>query len=132
MNKQLIAASLLFIMATCFSFYTIITHQKHNPTIINNTPTSTMILYYGDTCPHCKIVEEYIKTNKVAEKLFIINKEVYNNQANADELTARAKTCGLDANAIGVPFLWTGQDCLVGDQPIIKFLDSQIANNNSL
>jgi len=51
--------------------------------IDNNTTTledsNQIILYYGETCPHCKIVEQYILENKVDSKLKITQKVVINN-----------------------------------------------------
>lgn len=76
------------------------------------------ILYYGDGCPHCAVVEEFIETNHIT----LEQKEVYNNRANARELGERAQACGLPTDNIGVPFLWHDGECLVGDQDIIQFL----------
>jgi len=36
-------------------------------------------------------------------------------------LEAKAKICELPTDSIGVPFLWDGKDCLIGDQDIINF-----------
>jgi len=107
------------------------------PSLLTNTSTSTttsantistssknylqneLILFYGDGCPHCTIVENYLKENP--PKFNLKQKEVYYNEINQKELVSRAKTCGLPENEIGVPFLWTGSDCIVGDQPIINY-----------
>lgn len=83
----------------------------------------SMILYYGDTCPHCKEVEEYIKTNGLDKKLSIIQKEVYQNQGNALQLTNRAKECGLPTDqGVGVPFMWFEGKCYQGTPDIEKLL----------
>jgi glutaredoxin len=82
---------------------------------------SQIILFYGDGCPHCAIVEEYIKENSIGDKISFAQKEVYYNQNNAKELEVKAKICGLSTDSIGVPFLWDGEDCLIGDQDIINF-----------
>jgi glutaredoxin len=88
--------------------------------------SSKMILFYGETCPHCKKVEEFIKNNQIDSKLQIDQKEVYSNKNNQALLGEKAKSCKMDTNSIGVPFLWTGSDCLVGDQPIIDYFNQQI------
>lgn len=90
------------------------------------TEESQIILYYGDGCPHCAIVEEYIKENKIQDKLSFIQKEVYYNQGNAKELEEKAKICGMPTDSIGVPFLWDGEKCLVGDADIINFFKQKI------
>ncbi|MFA5985980.1 MAG: hypothetical protein WC819_01365 [Parcubacteria group bacterium] len=94
------------------------------------TPLSEKIIfYYGDTCPHCKNVEEYVAQNNVQEKVPFEQKEVYNNEENAKELTRTAQQCGLEKNKVGVvPLLWTGENCLVGDKDIIAFFAEKIGN----
>ena len=84
---------------------------------------NSFILYYGDTCPHCKDVEEYIRVNDLLSKLPIIRKEVYQNQGNALELTKKAKECGLPTDqGVGVPFLWFENKCYVGTPEVEKLL----------
>jgi glutaredoxin len=102
------------------------TPTSTNPTPTNITPTSSknslqneLTLFYGDGCPHCALVEAYLKENP--SKFNLKQKEVYYNEANQKELALRAKYCGLQENKIGVPFLWTGSDCIIGDQPIINY-----------
>jgi glutaredoxin-related protein len=82
-----------------------------------------MILFYGDTCPHCEIVEQYIKDNNIKTKYQFQELEVFNNQDNAALLAEKARTCNLDTSAgVGVPFFYAGgQTCLLGDQDIINF-----------
>ncbi|MFA6514562.1 MAG: hypothetical protein WCT50_04740 [Patescibacteria group bacterium] len=85
-----------------------------------------MVLFYGDTCPHCKIVEEFIVSNKIEERIEFRKLEVYNNQGNAQLLTQTAKKCGLDTTqGVGVPFFYTGDKCLVGDADIINYFQQQ-------
>ncbi|NCN25144.1 hypothetical protein COT94_00450 [Candidatus Falkowbacteria bacterium CG10_big_fil_rev_8_21_14_0_10_37_14] len=97
--------------------------------IVAQTPvlaTSGLILYYGDTCPHCKIVQDFLDSSGAAEKLTWEHKEVYRNSTNAAELTKRAESCGLDIKSIGVPFLWADGQCLIGDEPIINYFKQKI------
>ena len=87
---------------------------------------SNIVLFYGDGCPHCANVDEFIKENKVDEKVSFDKKEVYNNKDNAAELSEKAGKCGLAQGEVGVPFLWTGSECLVGDTDIINFFQQKI------
>ncbi|MEK7658686.1 MAG: hypothetical protein AAB352_02355 [Patescibacteria group bacterium] len=80
-----------------------------------------IILFYGEGCPHCKIVDDYIKANNIKDKVKFIELEVFNNKNNANILLAKAKTCNIDQSQIGVPFLWDGSKCLLGDQDVINF-----------
>ena len=87
---------------------------------------ATVILFYGDTCPHCKNVDEYLSANKVRERFSFQELEVYNNAANAAKLTKTAKDCGLDTKqGVGVPFLFDGQTCLMGDRDIINYFQNK-------
>jgi len=82
---------------------------------------SGMILFYSLSCPHCQNVEQYINDNKVTEKYQFARLEISQNQKNSAKLIARAKACGLETQGLGVPFLWTGEKCLMGDTEIIDF-----------
>jgi len=87
------------------------------------------IFFYGSTCPHCKKVEEYFKTNKVEEKIKVDQREVYGSKDNQALMQAKQALCKdlSDADKGGVPFLYTPDKCIVGDQPIIDFFDTEIA-----
>ncbi|MCK5085056.1 MAG: hypothetical protein KAQ64_05390 [Candidatus Pacebacteria bacterium] len=83
---------------------------------------SQIILFYGDGCPHCVVVEEYIEKNNINEKISFERKEIYHNKNNASELAEKAKACEPPINSIGVPFLWDNGKCSIGDRNIIEFL----------
>ena len=86
--------------------------------------TELFVLYYGDSCPHCAKVEQYLNDNGIPARVHLTLKEIYHDRANADELAAKAQTCGIPIDRLGVPLLWTGQECLTGDGPIIDFFKS--------
>jgi len=97
----------------------------------NNSLTQKLpkiIFFYGNGCPHCAKVEEFIKENKIKEKIAFEEKEVYFNKENAKRLIEVAKKCGFNENEIGVPFLWNGenQKCIVEDEPIINFFKEKL------
>jgi len=127
MNKKIIIPTILFIAVLIFSFFALSQEKDKNQipadeiTTTKNQSASQTILFYGDGCPHCAIIEEYIKKNNINDKISFAQKEVYYNQNNAKELEAKAKICGLPTDSIGVPFLWDGEKCLIGDQDIINF-----------
>jgi glutaredoxin len=137
MKNKIIIPTILFIAVLIFYFYVLSQEKSRNQIQTNGLPgqeiqqnngenqgnqsASEIILFYGDGCPHCAKVEEYIKENNIQDKISFVQKEVYYNQNNAQELIYKAKTCGLPTNSIGVPFLWDGEKCLIGDQDIIIF-----------
>jgi glutaredoxin len=91
--------------------------QERQPAVA----TSAIILFYGNGCPHCALVEQFVAENNIQSKVPFTQKEVYYNKQNANELALKAAACGLPTNSIGVPFLWTGSTCIIGDQPVIDF-----------
>jgi len=95
--------------------------------IILNTIENRMIFFYGDGCPHCAKVEEFFKENDVESKTQFEKKEIYNDKLNAQLLFLVAqRKCNLSTDKIGVPFLWDGSKCIVGDGDIINFFKQKI------
>lgn len=84
------------------------------------------ILFVSYNCPHCAKVEEFATTNKVQEKFNFIILEVYKDKNNAALMAEKAGACGLPVSSLGVPFLWDGSQCLVGDIDIIQFFQDKI------
>jgi glutaredoxin len=96
-------------------------------TQIAKEDNAEIIFFYGKTCPHCKIVEEYFSKNKITEKIQFSQKEVYGDKNNAALMKEKAKTCGIKEEALGVPMLWTKNNvCLFGDKDIIEFFNQKL------
>lgn len=131
MQNKIIIPSILFISVLIFSFFALSKEKSKKQLPENETKTennqqeSSIILFYGDGCPHCKIIEEYIAANGIQNKILFDKKEIYHNKNNASDLEAKAKICGIPANSIGVPFLWSGEKCFMGDQDIIEFFSAK-------
>jgi len=134
MRNKIIISTILFIIVLVFSSVILSQEKNKNQSKTNKLinrenqgmEQGQIILFYGDGCPHCAIVEEYIEENKIQDKISFVQKEVYYNQSNAKELEAKAKICELPSDSIGVPFLWDGEKCLIGDQEIINFFKQKI------
>lgn len=109
-------------LASLFAVYSTLSGR-----IIDNP--QGIILFYGETCPHCKIVDAYISANKIEDKLTITHKEVFKNAKNAKEMELLAQSCNIDLNNLGVPFLYFEGKCYLGDKDIIAFLNSQVNSN---
>ncbi len=115
---------------------TIVVVRHNQSALLANTPinqaasqatTTSITLFFGEGCPHCATVRQYLNDHNVAAAVPFVEKEVYSNTANAQELTQRANACGLSSSEVGVPFLWDGSKCFVGDQPIMSFFNTKIA-----
>ena len=93
------------------------------------TPTALpagIVFFYGDGCPHCKNVEDYVAQNKIADKVKFTSLEVYNNKGNAALLANVAIGCKLDvSNGVGIPLLYDGKNCVQGDVDVINFFKTQ-------
>lgn len=132
MVKKIIGFAVIVLVL--FGFYKLLSTPPKTQT--NNTIDTTelssvdMFFYYGNTCPHCKTVEEFIVQNKVDQKIKISSKEVYENKNNANELTQLVdQFCPeLNQNGVGVPLAFDPktQKCIQGDTPIIDFLKQNI------
>ncbi|MFA6098077.1 MAG: cytochrome c biogenesis CcdA family protein [Patescibacteria group bacterium] len=83
-----------------------------------------MILYFGQGCPHCAVVEQYIQDNKLDDTFSIIRKEVYSNSQNAQELTQYFIENNVPSEQQGVPFAVISGHYYVGDGPIISALEN--------
>lgn len=121
MNKPKSAGTALVVIAMLIvvvGLFLLSRRQEQTESLNGN---QGMILFYSLSCPHCQTVEQYIETNKVKEKYSFDRLEVSKNQNNSAQLAAKARACGLDTQGIGVPFLWTGEKCLMGDADIIEF-----------
>jgi len=96
-------------------------------TEINNPGNKEIILFYGEGCPHCANVESYLKENDIESRIKIEKKEVYFNRQNSELLSQKARACGIKTNEIGVPFLWDGSKCIIGEEDIINFFKEKIS-----
>jgi hypothetical protein len=94
-------------------------------TISDKTVSSDIVFYYSNTCPHCKVVEDFIVKNKISEKVFFKSQEVGENTDNASDLASKAAKCGIKQDEIGVPLLWDGSQCYIGQDEVIDFFKSK-------
>ncbi|MBN2884335.1 cytochrome c biogenesis protein [Patescibacteria group bacterium] len=81
------------------------------------------VLYYGNGCPHCAVVEQFIANNNF--NFSIEQKEIYQNSLNAEEFNQVCATHGIDLMNRGVPFLYADDECFVGDKDIITYLKAR-------
>lgn len=91
----------------------------------SSSPTlpSSYEYFWGDGCPHCAVVEEFLSGWDKKDKVSLDKKEVWKNPANARLLAQRASSCKIPRSELGVPLLVTPEGkCIGGDTPIIDFL----------
>ena len=83
------------------------------------------ILFFGDGCPHCQKVEDFIAANDVDKKYDFDIKEVWYNKGNALIMTRVWKHCGLSGN-MSVPLLWDGTTCHSGEVEVINYFQTKL------
>ncbi|RLC35260.1 hypothetical protein DRH14_01345 [Candidatus Shapirobacteria bacterium] len=123
-NKKNIVGGVILVVVILFAFLVFQSKRSKNISVAKKKEgPAKCVLYYGSTCPHCKIVEKWLEENeKIKDKSGIVLKEIYQNRDNLTEMSDRAKECGVATKGgIGVPFLYDHGKCLMGDQPIIDY-----------
>ena len=125
MNKTaiiVILATLLIIIGGVFLV------SKNSGNNGNNEPLPSPASYeyfWGDGCPHCKNVEDFLSTWEQKDKVQITKYEIWDNTKNAKLMEQRAISCGIKPQGMGVPLLFTPDGkCYSGDQPIIDYFKS--------
>jgi len=119
MNKLpvIIIVAIILAVAVFFLWYSSAAKAPVNPAI-----PEEIVLFYGDGCPHCKIVDDFVLQNKVEEKLTFKHLEVWNNKENQILLGQIVEKCSIVADQVGVPFLYDGAGkCYMGDVDVINF-----------
>jgi hypothetical protein len=88
-----------------------------------------LVLFYGNGCPHCKIVEDFISQNNIDQKVKLTKLEVWYDKSNQATLIQVAGKCGISADTVGIPLLYdpstsSGQagKCYVGETDVTNFL----------
>lgn len=89
---------------------------------------SKTILYYSLSCTYCRKVDQWLDENQASSWIEIENKEVSSSKPNSKELAMQANRCGLDAKAVGVPFMVAEGKCFQGEVEIIDYLKQKRAN----
>ncbi|MDP3994510.1 MAG: hypothetical protein Q8P91_01610 [bacterium] len=119
MKKASITVVVVTIFILALGFFLV----KEKPSESLTYPLPVDLTYYwGDGCPHCEVVADFLSTWEKKDVVTIDKKEVWNNAANAKELKARYESCGVPQSQMGVPLLFTPEGkCYTGDQPIIDF-----------
>lgn len=132
-DKKILVPTVLFCAAFIYASLTVygLKEKEVSAKLDVIRTDSPIVFYFGVSCPHCKNVEKYLEENQVAEKVSFSMKEVYNNRDNANEAIEKAALCGIDKKNLGVPFLWDGDKCYVGDENIISFFKTKMEESEA-
>jgi glutaredoxin len=117
---------ILLIIIVVFTFFKITSKPQE---AVDDSPAK-IILFWGEGCPHCKNVEQYLIDNKIDDKLTISRKEVYSNKQNQILMSQKADRCPeIDQSAgMGVPMAYFVDEdkCYLGDTPIIEAIEKKL------
>lgn len=122
MKKNVIFPLIIAVAAVLVIGLFVVLFKLKTPTISNDT----MVFFYSDTCPHCANVEGFFAANAVEQKTSFEKLNVHNSTENAKLFSERATQCGIAKEDLGVPLLWTGTECIGGDQPIIDYFKTKL------
>ena len=124
MDKKIIVIITIIILAGGF-FWAFQSGILSGPVKPSQLPQG-IILFYGQGCPHCKDVENFISQNKIEDKVKITRLEVWYNKSNQALLAQVAQKCGITSGSIGIPFLYDGNGhCYIGEVDVPNFLKIQ-------
>ena len=115
MKQQLLAFSIILIalFGTLFLVYQT-TQSSLSTTSSVTLDKDAFIYFYGNTCPHCAELNEWLKETGIEKKVKFEKREVYQNKANANLMEQAAQICNLDTTQLGVPFVYDNGKCYIG------------------
>lgn len=125
-EKKMIAILVGTIVAVVGFIYWGLQDGKQSETQTVNDDPNAIVYYYGEGCPHCKVVQDFIDANNITEKVSFVKKEVWSSKENAAEMGRRAKACGVQPEGMGVPFVYGGDGkCYMGEPDVTGFFKTK-------
>lgn len=124
-RKKTILSSVILLVVSITAVTILLINRNYYASSVFSDQSIDLVLFYGTGCPHCLVLDNYLQENKVEEKMLIIKKEVYYDKKNAQDLKEATQSCGLSSGLVGVPLLWSENNCYLGDQEIINFLETK-------
>lgn len=89
--------------------------------------TDSYEYFWGNGCPHCKVVADFFDSSDKDEKIKLVKYEVWYDKTNAKIMEDRFSKCDPvpPKSQMAVPFMVTPEGkCLVGAEPIIELFKS--------
>lgn len=127
--KQIVIV--LIIIIVLGSFLKLVPEKSLNFLSKGSVINPDLVIFWGNGCPHCENVKKFVSDNNINSKIKLEFKEVYSDKANQEEMKSNANECPeIDiSSGLGVPFGFVKSEhkCIVGDQPIIDWINTKIA-----
>ncbi|MDX2007850.1 MAG: cytochrome c biogenesis protein CcdA, partial [Meiothermus sp.] len=99
---------------------------------VNSAAAQTTCLYYfwGEGCPHCAKVAGFLPSIEQRYPWLRLERfEIYRNRENLLRLNALFDQYQVPQNEQGIPAVFIGGRYLVGDTPILKYLESLVLSH---
>lgn len=124
MKNKALFTTLLAIIVPLFIVISVVAISKWSTP--KNPPVAGNILFTRLGCPHCKIVDEYIKTNKVTDKITFDTRDLAFDTTAIDTINKIFDYCRIPDAMRGVPMYWDGVNCYSGDGEITDYFSKRI------
>jgi len=119
MKKNLLIAIIIVAILIAGIF---ILSKKSVQTAPRPLPVGEYEYYWGNGCPHCTNVANFLNSWENSDKVTLQKMEVWSDPNNAKLMEERYTYCKIDRSQMGVPLLFTPEGkCFAGDEPIINF-----------
>lgn len=124
-NKNMVAILVVALVLVAGFAYFGLKDESQSQTMADDP--AAIVYYWGDGCPHCKVVSDFLEANNVTDTVSFEKKEVWSDKQNANEMSRRAKACDIEPEGMGVPFLYGGDGkCYVGQVDVVNFFKTKI------
>ena len=81
--------------------------------------------FYNDACPNCQVVKLYMENNSIEDKFDIIKVDTAK-QSNRELYNGALTGCKIPASSGGIPLLYIDDDCYIGSDEVIDYLNASI------
>lgn len=83
--------------------------------------------YVGDNCAGCENIKKYLDENGAKDKVAFEEKNVSENESDAERMAEDAMQCDVDPESFGIPFLWADGKCYTNEKDIIDFFAQKLS-----
>ncbi len=109
-------------IAILILFLVLISYLNHN---FSSSKKGEIIIFWGQGCPHCMNVENFIQQNNLDKYFNIERREIYFNKENREKFNKICQELNIPMEKQGVPLAVIDKEYYVGDKEIIRMLSEK-------
>ena len=122
MNKTNLGIAIISVVIVLGGIF-LFTRPSTSPSL--SLSPDSYLYFWGNGCPHCKNVDDFLSTWEKKDKINLQKFEVWYDRNNAKLMQEKSKICNIKPSEMGVPLMITPDGkCLTGDTPIIDVFKS--------